>query len=392
MISRRGFLAGTAVALGGPYVARAQENAPIKIGWLQALTGPNSSAGIGFNRGIEFQVKAINDSGGVGGRKIVLTSRDTQGDPTKAVNGAQELIHREKVDIILGPGNSGECLAVTPIVARAGVPQMHPGTIDKLINTEKYPNSFRVCASLQQWVEATVHYLADIRGAKTFALLGDSTAYGSVSVESSARELQKRGLKISHRSLIDLTTTNLMPNALHAQESKADAVMIWTASTGMLSRLLNARGQLKWNVPIMGHPTLGSGALGALLDKPDYWKDVYQVDFRNCCFKPDGKLPQRTADFVEKLKGKVKLDDTVLWYVAWGYDAINLCTEAVSKTNSTSAEAIIGYWNKLRSYPGVFGDYTFTVDNHNGFPTSEVVAGVSNTFRNGTHSIAKGYR
>ncbi len=393
MLTRRLFMAGVAgFAVNTPYVVRAQGNAPIRIGWMQALTGANSSAGVGFDRGINFQVKEINAAGGVNGRKIELTVRDTQGDPTKAVNAAQELISSEKVHVIIGPSNSGETLAVTPIMARAKMPQLHAGTIDELINTSKYPNAFRVCGSLQQWVEATNHYLVDVRKVKKFALLGDSTGYGSVSVESSAKDLAKRGCTVSYRGLIDLTTTNLMPDVLRAKESGAEALIVWTPATSMLARVLDARGELSWNVPVMGHPTLGSGALGALLAKQENWRDVYQVDFRNVCYDANGKLPPRTAALVEKLEGKVRMDDTVLWYVAWGVDAVNLVADAVAKTGSTASDAIIKHWNTLKAYPGIFGTYTFTPTEHNGFPTEEIVAGISNTFRsNGTHAIAAGY-
>ncbi len=393
MLTRRAFMAGASgLAISAPLIARAQSNAPIRIGWMQALTGANSSAGVGFDRGINFRVNEINAAGGVKGRKIALTVRDTQGDPTKAVNAAQELISSEKVHVIIGPSNSGETLAVTPIMAKAKMPQLHAATIDELINPSKFPNAFRVCASLQQWVEATDHYLIDVRKIKKFALLGDSTGYGSVSVQSSTKDLAKRGCTVSYSGLVDLTTTNLMPDVLRAKESGAEAVIVWTPATSMLARVLDARGELNWKVPVMGHPTLGSGAVGALLAKQDNWNDVYQVDFRNVCYDKNGNLPPRTAELVKRLEGKVRMDDTVLWYIAWGVDAVNLVADAVSKTGSTSSDAIIKHWNTLKGYPGYFGTYTFSPTEHNGYPTEEVVAGVSNTFRpNGTHAIAAGY-
>src|SRR4029079_10443092 len=117
-ISRRDVLLGTAVARGvaafsspAPGIAQCE---PVKIGCLAAMTGPSSAPTIGFNRGGNFAVDAINAGGGVKGRKIELCMRDTQGDPTKAVNATQELISQAKVHAIWGPLNSGEALATTP--------------------------------------------------------------------------------------------------------------------------------------------------------------------------------------------------------------------------------------------------------------------------------------
>lgn len=89
-ISRRDLLLGSASALSAatlpfPTPAIAQLE-PIKIGCLAAMTGPSSAPTIGFNRGVTFAVDAINAAGGVKGRKLELFMRDTQGDPTKAVN------------------------------------------------------------------------------------------------------------------------------------------------------------------------------------------------------------------------------------------------------------------------------------------------------------------
>src|SRR5467141_2884504 len=147
-VSRRDVLLGSAGALGAatfsfPKPALAQSE-PIKIGCLAAMTGPSSAPTIGFNRGVNFAVDAINAAGGVKGRKIEAIIRDTQGDPTKAVNATQELISQAKVHAIWGPLNSGEALATTPIMARAKIPDIHPCVVESLIDPAKFPNAFRM--------------------------------------------------------------------------------------------------------------------------------------------------------------------------------------------------------------------------------------------------------
>src|SRR5260370_34478810 len=110
--SRRDVLLGSAGALGAatfsfPKPSMAQSE-PIKIGCLAAMTGPSSAPTIGFNRGVNFAVDAINAAGGVKGRKIEIVMGDTQGDPSKAVNATQDLISQANVPAIWGPLNSGE--------------------------------------------------------------------------------------------------------------------------------------------------------------------------------------------------------------------------------------------------------------------------------------------
>src|SRR6266852_3031954 len=67
----------------------------------------------------------------------------SQSDPTKAVNGAAELTNGQKVSVVFGPVNSGESLAVVPLLARANTPQIHPCWVDALTDPKKYPMCFR---------------------------------------------------------------------------------------------------------------------------------------------------------------------------------------------------------------------------------------------------------
>src|ERR1700743_2225539 len=82
--------AAAALASSRPKPAIAAKE-PILIGYLPARTGPSSSTGIGINRGVQLAVQEINAAGGIDGRQIELIVRDTQSEPTKAVNGAAEL-------------------------------------------------------------------------------------------------------------------------------------------------------------------------------------------------------------------------------------------------------------------------------------------------------------
>ena len=87
----------------------------------------------------------------------------------------------------------------------------------------------------------------------------------------------------------------------------------------------------------------------------------------------------------------MELSDTLLWWVAAGYDAINMVAKAVDVTGSSSSEAIIGYWNTLKPYPGVFGNYSYSPDQHNGYPTEEVVMSAANSAKDGSFTLAPGY-
>jgi branched-chain amino acid transport system substrate-binding protein len=389
-ITRRSLAAGTiaasALALARPSLAA---NPPLRIGWLAALTGASSAPGIGFNRGVNFAAETINAAGGIKGRKIEIVTRDTQGDPTKCVNATQEMISQIKVDAIWGPTNSGESLAVTAIMARSRMPNLHPCVIDNLINPQRYPNAFRIAPSNTQWDDAVRNYTMKILKAKKVTVIGDTTGYGVIASKASAAGFTKAGAEVATLATIDATQPDLTPDLLRARDAGAQALVVWSVSTGMIARMLNTRATMGWDVPVVGHPSLASGDIAGLLAKPANWDKVYAVGYKSCSYDGSGKLPARSQEFVGMLNGKVSLTDTLLWWVAGGFDAITLVGKAVAAAGSSHAD-IIGYWNKLHDYPGYFGDYSFSPTDHNGYPGDEVVMSAANSAKNGAFALARG--
>jgi len=391
-LTRRQALA-SAAAVVATTVARPAIAAkePIKVGYLPALTGPSSSTGIGINRGIQLAVQEINAAGGMDGRQIDLIVRDTQSEPTKAVNGAAELTHSEKVGVVFGPVNSGESLAVVPLLARANVPQLHPCWVDSLTDTKKYPMCFRNAPTNQQIGAAANRYVVDVLKKKKVAVISDTTGYGTASVAAYVPMLKEKGAEIVYQGNIDAANPDLTPEILRMRNAGAEAIMPWSVNPGFLSRIINTRGQMNWDVPIVGQTTLGSGATQALLEKPEYWAKVYPNNFRPVCYSPDNKLTDRTASFLDRLKkANIEVNDTLLWWVAVGYDSPYLISDAVKAAGAEPAQ-IVNYLNNLKKFAGVYGDISFTPDQHNGYPDEEVVMVEANSLKNGAFRLAPGY-
>jgi branched-chain amino acid transport system substrate-binding protein len=391
-LTRRQALASAAAAvastLAKPAIAAKE---PILVGYLPALTGPSSSTGIGINRGVQLAVQEINAAGGIDGRQIELIVRDTQSDPTKAVNGAAELSRSQKVSAVVGPVNSGESLAVVPLLARVNTPQVHPCWVDSLTDPKKYPMCFRNAPTNQQIGGAANRYVVDVLKRKKVAVISDTTGYGTASVNAYVPMLKTQGADVVYQGNVDAANPELKAELLRMQSAGAEAIMPWSVNAGFLSRIINTRGQMGWDVPIVGQTTLGSGQTRDLLEKPEYWAKVYPNNFRPVCYAAGGKLPERTLAFLDRLKSaKIDVSDTLLWWIAVGYDTPRMIGEAM-KSSGIERERIVAYLNKLKGYPGVFGDITFTPDEHNGYPDDEVVMVEANSLKNGAFNLAPGY-
>jgi len=66
-----------------------------------------------YKKGMELAVEELNASGGVNGKKIELLIRDDNGSPGDAVRAAEELVSREKIDVLAGAFLSNTGLALT---------------------------------------------------------------------------------------------------------------------------------------------------------------------------------------------------------------------------------------------------------------------------------------
>jgi branched-chain amino acid transport system substrate-binding protein len=387
-VSRRGTIAG---ALALPFAARPGRAAEtVKIGWLPSLTGPLASAAIGFDHGVRFAIEEINKAGGIAGQQVELISRDTGSDPTKAVNFAQQLLFSEGVQFMAGPVNSGESLATVPIIARAGVPNIVTGAVEELIDPVKYPRAYRVANTTTQWITTANDYSVNHLKRKKFAIIGDTTGYGTASTRRATEMAKAVGADVVFTVLVDPNKTDLTDEMTKAKAGGADVVMVWTAASGLAARVLNTRGDLGWDVPIVGHPVLGTPSIKQLLNKLAYWENTITAGYRTMSYGPDGKLPERTQKLVDAIRpqlggGEIQFN---FWWIALGYDIVGIVNHAVREAKGVKPADIKRVLDGTSRLPGVFADYTWTAADHNGVPDSAMVANLASSFKDGCYLIA----
>ena len=384
---RTALLGLAAAAAAGIGTATAQET--IKIGWLSSLTGALSSAAIAENQGVQFAVDEVNGKGGVLGRKLELLTRDTASDPTKAVNFAQQLVFSEKVQFVIGPVNSGESLATIPIVAKAGIPNLVIGTVDELVDAKKYPRAFRAINTNEQWIRAANDYAVNVLKRKKVAIIGDTTGYGTATAKAAAAMLEEAGVKPVFNTLIDANKTDLTDEISKARAAGADVIMPWSAATGLLARLLNTRGDMQWDVPVVGHPAIMALPIKPLLNQPAYWDNVFAAGYKSTTYRPDGTLPERTQKLMDAIRPRFggKIDFT-FWWVALGYDCVKIIEHAATKAGSTDPAAIQKALETTDDFQGVYGTYSWSPTDRNGFPDGEIVMVRANSFREGSFEPA----
>jgi branched-chain amino acid transport system substrate-binding protein len=370
--------------------ALAKEGDVIRIGWLSSLTGSMSTSAIAENKGVEFAIEEINKAGGINGSKLELVVRDTVGDPTKAVNFAKQLIFEEKVSFVIGPVNSGESLATIPVVARAGVPNIVLGVVDELVDAQKYPRAFRAINTNRQWIDGANDYALGVLKKKKVALLCDASGYGASTSKAAAAALKKAGVEPVYSVLIDQNKTDITDEMNKAKSAGADVIMPWSGNTGFMARIVNARGDMGWNVPIVGQPTVIAAPLRKLVNKPSYLDNVFAAGYASMTYDEKGKLPAATRALQDRIRPKLGGGeiDYSFWWVALGYDTVKLAEHAIKTAGSTDPAAIQRALEQTKDFAGVYATYSFGPKERNGFPDKNVVVNLGNSFKDGVYRAA----
>jgi len=92
--------------------ARAQAQDLIRIGEINSYKAQPAFL-VPYKKGMELALEEINASGGVNGKKLQLITRDDNANPGDAVRAAEQLLSREKVDVLTGSVLSHIGLALT---------------------------------------------------------------------------------------------------------------------------------------------------------------------------------------------------------------------------------------------------------------------------------------
>ena len=145
----------------------------IMVGVMVPLTKKGASYGVQSRAATEVAVEEINAAGGIGGRKLTMITKDSEGDNALAIQLARQLIDKDQVIAIHGPQWSAEAEAVFPICERSKILCFSP-TSTKPGVSAPYSWAFRNTVDENILVPQTLKWVKDnYPWVKTAAILTD---------------------------------------------------------------------------------------------------------------------------------------------------------------------------------------------------------------------------
>ena len=155
----------------------------IKIGELNSYKTQPAFLGP-YRKGLELAVEEINKAGGVNGKQLQLIIRDDNSTPGDAVRAAEQLISRDKVDVLTGTFLSNIGLAITDYAKHKKVFFLASEPLtDKMVWEQGNRYTFRLRNSTYMQVAMLVPEAVKLNK-KRWALVYPNYEYGQSAIET----------------------------------------------------------------------------------------------------------------------------------------------------------------------------------------------------------------
>ena len=255
-----GTLVGLAVlaflVAGSAALAQAPRE-PIKIGLLNALTGPLAVNGTEINDGIKLYWQDEMSSQ-VAGRPVRLIVEDSEGKPDVGLTKTRKLVESDKVHLILGPVSSGVAVAIRDYLHERRTPTIiTQATANQLTADKASPSIFRSAMSSYQQEAAGGWYVAAKLGHKRIALVALDYVAGHEQADGFIKTFMESGGQSIEKVYMPLGAMDVAPyiTRIQSKARELDAVVaiLWGPSAPQWLKAWQEYG-LKGTLPLL---TLG---------------------------------------------------------------------------------------------------------------------------------------
>ncbi|MDR6523381.1 ABC transporter substrate-binding protein [Variovorax atrisoli] len=224
VLNRIRTFAAIAAGLGALSAAGAWA-ADLKVGFITSMSGPVSSLGIPYDKGMKAAVAYKSE---VGGRKVQVIQLDDASDPSTAARNARKLIEEDKVDVIIGTAGAPGSLAIAGVARETKTPLISianadlPGDDGAWMVTLPQPAPLMMGAMVEKMKQS---------GVKTVAYIGYSDAWGDLVYDALTKSAPAAGIKVVSNERYARSDSSVAGQVLKIVALRPDAVITGASGT-----------------------------------------------------------------------------------------------------------------------------------------------------------------
>jgi branched-chain amino acid transport system substrate-binding protein len=296
----------------------------VRIGVVNTFTGPAASFGDMTDKAMRLYLK-LHEKDLPPGVKIALIKRDDGGpNPDKAKQLAQELIVRDKVQLLAGVAFTPNALAIAPLTAEAKIPFVITNAGTSVITTRS-PYIVRVSFTLWQSV-----YPLGQWAAKKY-----KTAYTLVSDYAPAHDAEAafmQGFKAGGGQIVGsvrvpLQNPDFAPFMQRVKDTKPEALMVFIPAGKTATAVMKTYGEL--GLPAAGIKLIGPGDITTDEELPNMGEVALGVTtvfhYSAAADRPANKR------FVEAWRKEYGADSTPNFAAVGAWDGMAMIVEAIRR-------------------------------------------------------------
>ncbi|MDG4877261.1 branched-chain amino acid ABC transporter substrate-binding protein [Mesorhizobium sp. WSM4935] len=336
------------LAVVASLIAITAARADITIGLVAPLTGPVAAYGDQVKNGAQAAVDNINQSGGIGGEKVVLKLADDAGDPKQGVSVANQLVG-EGVHFVVGPVTSGVAIPTSDVFAENDVLMVTPTATAPDLTARGLTNVLRTCGRDDQQADVAANYVLQHLKDKRVAIIHDNGTYGKGLADAFKRAINGGGINEVLYASLTPGEKDLSALVARLRSEKADVVYFggFHPEGGLLARQL---ADIQVKAQIIG----GEG-----ISNTEYWAIANEAAagtiFTNAS---DAAKNPASADAVKTLKEKNIPPEA---FTLNAYAAVEVLKFGIEKAGKTAdAGAVSAAIKSGEAIPTAIGQLTYS--------------------------------
>jgi branched-chain amino acid transport system substrate-binding protein len=332
----------------------------IRIGAYNAITGPIPLTGKQMQVGWQTAVNAINEAGGINGRKLDLLVEDDQYEPARALAAARKLVERDRVFVMTGTGTPTS-VVVARHLDRAKVPLLFPmGASSTQLNQAGLPYLFMIHPAYITQAEVINTWMMANAGVKKPCIIHQLDPAGEDHLAGFKKALERNKVALIAAEPIERGTTEFSAPVLKTKNAGCD--MLYTATTlEAAARIATAADRLGWRPQFAGFTTQADASLIKLLGP--LAEGFYAADI---LLRPTSDAPAM-KEYLARLR-RYFPDATPTFFSTYAYTAMRVIGEALKQAgNPPTRDRLIAVMESWKNFDtGLMGPISFDPKNHDG--------------------------
>ena len=320
----------------------------VKVGMILTLSGPLASLGENIDHGAQLYIDEHKGDLPKGVKLEILRRDSTGPNPNVARRLAQELIVRDKVQMLAGLVFTPNAAAIAPLATEAKTPLiLMNASTSKLTRLSPYI----VRVSYTQWQTAyTIGTWAAEHGFKKAYIAVSDYAPGIDSEHAFAKAFEAKGGKIVGSVHMPLITPDYVPYMQRVKDAKPDSLFMFTNSGRVTTAAVKGYGEADMHAA--GITLLGPGDITSDEELPNMGKSALGTVTAGIYSAQDPR-PQNVA-FAKAWKKKYGASSTPNFMAVCGWDgmAAIFATIKAGKYTGEAAMDVLKHWKNPDSPRG----------------------------------------